>query len=266
MKHTIFCGCSYVEGDGLDQRSQDPDLWVNIVHHSSPLLCNTVLVNLGNSGSTNTGIFLTALASLAAYPAGGNLFVSWTNTKRLHVNPGLELYNTGLYLENGSIDDVKLNPGYTIPGSYVENIRDRFFSLTHHHYDLVEVLYYSSLINVMAQRYGTQCFFVNSLLNIDKNYFEHIVDSTRSPSQTTELTQQILQLETRDDAEFFALYDKIHQDYSDTQALKLNWLNLDQAYRKFFYVDKGSDNLHPGKISNRKFADHIIQKLQQYTH
>jgi len=219
MKHTIFCGCSYVEGDGLDQRSQDPDLWVNIVHRNSPLLCNTVLVNLGNSGSTNTGIFLTALASLAAYPAGGNLFVSWTNTKRLHVNPGLELYNTELYLENSNIDDVKLNPGYTIPGSYVENIRDRFF-----------------------------------------------VDSTRSPSQTTELTQQILQLETRDDAEFFALYDKIHQDYADTQALKLNWLNLDQAYRKFFYVDKGSDDLHPGKISNRKFADHIIQKLQQYTH
>lgn len=265
MKHTVFCGCSYVQGDGLAQQTQDPDLWVNIVHRTVPWLAQTQLINLGLSGSTNKDILLTALASLAAYPPGMNLFVAWTSTKRLRINPGLETYPTEIYLENSEIPDIKLNPGYTIVGKYVENIRDRLFSLTHYHYDLMEILFYSSVISAMAQRFNAQCFFVNSLLDIDNNYFIHITDSNRQPSQTTALTQELLQLETRDDAEFFALYDKIHQDYAATQALNLTWLNLDQGYRKFFYVDKGSDDLHPGPISNRKFANHIIQKLQQYT-
>jgi hypothetical protein len=264
MKHTVFCGCSYVAGDGLESLSQDSHLWVNIVHANAPMLTQTTLINLGVSGFTNQDIFCTALASLTAFPQCAYLFVSWTNCKRLHVNPGVEIYDTGLYLENSDVPDVKLNPGHTIPGYYVQNIRDRFFDLTHNHYDLLEVLTFSTVIDLVARRQGTTCFFVNSLLNIDQGYFDHIVDPNRQPSQTTPLTQQFLQLETRNDTEFFALYDKIHQEYADTLGHTLNWLNLDRGYRKYFYVDTGADQLHPGPRSNQLFATHIIEKLEHF--
>lgn len=262
MRQTIFCGCSYVQGDGLPMLSQDPNLWVNIVHSSVPMLSQTTLVNLGISGSTNKDIFCTALASLTAFPGCKYLFVSWTNCKRLLVNPGIELYETSLYLERSNVPDIELNPGHTIPGKYVQNIRDRFFDLTHNHYDLLEILTYSTLINLVAQRYGARCFFVNSLLHVDQDYFDHIVDPSRKPSQTTPFTQQFLQLETRDDVEFFALYDKIHQEYADTLGLTLQWLNLNRGYRKYFYVDTGDDQLHPGKQSNQLFAKYIVEKLK----
>lgn len=263
MKSTIFCGCSYVAGDGLADQVKDCDLWVNIVHNKVPELWRTNLINLGNSGSTNEMIMLTAVSALLAYPDCGYLVVSWTNPKRMHVNPGVELYSKEVYLENSEIMDVKLNPGYTISGSYIENIKNRFFSLTHAHWDIMQVLTYTALIDTMAKSKGVQSFFVNSLLNIDANYFAHIGHPDRQPSQTTKMTQQLLQLDTRDDHEYWQLYDRIHQQYADTLGLAATWLNLDRGYRQCFVSDRGLDNLHPGPISNHAFANFIIEKLNQ---
>lgn len=263
MNTTIFCGCSYVAGDGLDGESASKDLWVNIVHGSVPGLQTTRLINLGQSGSSNRDIMLTAMAALLANPGCKNLFVSWTNTKRMHVNPGVELYSTRVYLENSDVADVKINPNTVIPGSYIQNIRDRFFMLNHPHHDLVEILIYTAMIHVMARAQHTKCYFVNSLLDIDRNYFDHINSADRKPSHTTALTQRLLQLDTRDDFEYFALYDQIHQEYQSTLGLEATWLNLDQGYRKYFYIDQGNDNLHPGPKSNLKFANFIIEKISQ---
>lgn len=264
MNATIFCGCSYTAGDGLDGEYASEDLWVNMVHSSVSCLQTTQLINLGQSGSTNRDILLTAIAALLANPGCRYMFVSWTNTKRMHINPGVELYDTRVYLENNKVPDIKINPGITIPGSYIENIRDRLFTLNHPHWDTVEILVYTALINAMAKSHHTQCFFVNALLDIDKDYFNHIIQPNRKPSQTTPLTQKLLQLETRDDSEYFKIYDQIHQEYQNTLGLKATWLNLDQGYRKYFYIDRGNDDLHPGPASNKKFANFIIEKLQQF--
>ena len=54
---TVFCGCSYTSGVGLDLEDADPGLWVNILHQSIPQLSKTKLINAGKSGATNEDIF-----------------------------------------------------------------------------------------------------------------------------------------------------------------------------------------------------------------
>lgn len=257
---TVFCGCSYTEGIGLDEEILNSNLWTNIVH--ATLLPETKLVNIAKSGSTNEDILLSALDALYSQSDCKYLFVAWTNPKRLHIWPGVETYNTKLYLESSKIPDLPLHPGTVILGSYVENIRDRFFDLSHHHYDLVKILRYTNTIAGLAQRMGVRAFFVNALMHVAKNYFNPVVDPDRRPSDTPQQTQKLLHADTRDDKEYFQIYDQTHKDYAQTGGLNAAWLNLDQGMRTAFYLDRGNDNLHPGPISNQTFAQFCIKKLQ----
>jgi hypothetical protein len=261
---TVFCGCSYTKGIGLELEDSDPNLWVNILHQSIPQLSITKLINAGKGGATNEDIFLSALDNIINNQTCKYFFVAFTNPKRMCVNPSVELYQTKIYLERSKIEDIKINPNITVPGSYVENIRDRFFDLTHFHYDILKILHYTRLIAQSATRFNIKVFFINSILRIDKNYFEHITSPSRLPSDTTPLTQQSLNAKTRDDKEYFQLYDKIHLDYKNTGGLTYNWLNLDKGFKTDFYLDKGNDNLHPGPNSNHAFANFLIEKLTDW--
>ena len=103
-------------------------------------------------------------------------------------------------------------------------------------------------------------FFVNALLPWDNDYFvkkEPIV-----PSDTTQYTQHLLNMETRSDEEFWVLYNNIHTAYQDAGLPGNEWLNLYQGYKKKFILDRGTDDLHPGPLSNKAFSDFLIQKIK----
>jgi hypothetical protein len=259
---SIFCGCSYVKGTGLDLEEKDPALWVNIMHKSVSELNSTKLINLGISGSTNENIFMSAVSAMLTYTDCKYLFVCWTSLKRIWLNPSVELYDTRLYLENSKVPDVNINPNITILGSYVENIRDRFFDLMHVHYDILKIFEYTKILTDLATKCNIKIFFINSLLPVDINYFTHVSSVSRKPTDTTLYTQKILNLETRSDKEYFKIYDLVHLDYKNSGSPGSNWLNADLGYRKCFYLDKANDDVHPGPESNLEFANFISTKLQ----
>jgi hypothetical protein len=262
---TVFHGCSYTKGHGLGLEEADPNLWVNILHQQNSVLSKTTLVNNGVGGHTNEQIFLSAMRTIVNDPECQYLFVAFTVFKRMYVNPSVETYVTRVYLERAAIQDVNINPNVTISGSYIENIRDRFFSLTHLHYDVLAVLEYATLIAQAAKKAGIDVFFVNSLMwQLDQDYFNPVTTLSRKPSDTTPSTCELLNADTRDDEEYFKLYDKIHTDYKNTNALTYQWLNLDQSFRKNFFLDKGNDNIHPGPISHKAFGTFLTDKLQAY--
>lgn len=257
---SIFCGCSYTEGIGLDNISNDKNLWVNILHSS--LLPFTDLHNFGKGGSTNQEIFFTACASLSKRPK--YLFVCWTELLRYRINPSVEIYKTDmLWCQNRNTSyDININPNIIFTKKYIENIKNRFFDLQHPHYKIVEILKYSSVLHSLAALTNTKVFFINNLIGIDKNYFNHVINLERTPADTTSITQDILNASTRDDEEYFQIYDKIHSDYAETQGLSSNWVNIDESFRNYFFVDKGNDNLHPGVHSNKLYANFLINKLK----
>lgn len=258
---SAFCGCSYVAGDGIDNPMVNPDFWVNQVHKK--LLGHTKLINVGKGGSNNDEIFQSAVDTIVKhFPK--YLFVCWTELLRLNINPGIELYPTRMHWSPGFTNsgDICINPGITITTDYADNIKNRFFDLQHPHYNLVRLLNYCRILDALGKQLDIKVFFVNNLIELDQGYFNYITDTHRLPSQTTELTRQWLNADTRDDEEFFKLYDNIHKEYKDTQGLTCNWLNVDQGFRKYFYIDRATDNLHPGIESNKIYADFLISKLQ----
>ena len=259
----IFTGCSYTAGTGLPLKSQDPDLWVNQLHNQLRWLKDLPVLNYGQGGATNQDIFHLSVQAVTENQCKF-LFVAWTDLLRYYISPGVETWSTTQFWSpNSPVDDIGVNPEVVYSASYLENIKNRFFDLHHIHYEIVKVLTYTFTLQQLCNRLGVQVYFINALLPWDNKYFDQVTSNRRQPSDTTKLTQQSLNVDSRSDQEFFELYDRIHQDYKSTQALPAHskWLNLYKSYREYFCLDRGLDNLHPGPISNQAFADFLHKKL-----
>lgn len=262
--YTIFTGCSYTEGIELPDTKNNKNLWVNMLYNSSKNLSKTKLLNLGVSGSSNIEIFQQSINALSSYNCR-YLFVAWTSLYRYRFSLGAELYNVGQYWNAVTpLVDISLNPDITYTKQYLTDIRNKFFSLHHDHYEIVKILSFSSVIARLCKKLNIEVYFVNNILPWDPGYFDVVYNQNRVPSDTTLYTQKLLNAKTRDDKEFFKIYDTIHQEYHNSGGLlECQWLNLDRSFRGHFLFDLGNDDLHPGEISHQKFGEYLIEILQK---
>lgn len=265
-EYTIFTGCSYTEGIGLPDVANDENLWVNILHNSVTELSHTKLLNLGIGGSTNIEIFQRSVDALCSYQCK-NLFVAWTSLYRYKFSLGAEVYDVTQYWSAGhKLIDVMLNPYIKISKNFLTDLKNKFFSLHHDHYEILRILGYTATLYRLAGITNTNVYFVNNMLPWDTGYFDQVIGEARVPSDTTPYTQTLLNAETRDDEEFFQIYDSIHQGYVESQGLKnCMWLNLDSGFKENFMLDVGNDDIHPGPRSHRQFGEHLVDsyaKLQ----
>jgi hypothetical protein len=263
--YTIVTGCSFTEGIGLPDVAQDKNLWVNKLYHSSKELSTTVLLNLGKSGSTNIEIFSQAINALATYNCK-YLIVSWTEVLRYKFSTGVELYNVDQYWSTNTIPAaVNLNC-LTYSKRYLNNIQNRFFALHHDHAEIVKILNYTAIINRMCHRVGAVAYFVNGALPWDSGYFNHVSNNTRVPTDTTMYTQKLLNSNTRDDDEFFKIYDRMHHEYKVAGGVtECTWINLNDGFRQNFHYDYGTDNQHPGIVSHQQFGNYLIESFKAIT-
>jgi len=255
----IFTGDSYASGEGLTLGHDDPGLWCNILHQNHSELKNLNLINTAISGLTNLEIFKKSIELMVEHRPRF-IFVAWSEAYRIKINCGVETYDTSIYMSPiSSHKDVKLN-SITYPSTYIDNIKHRFFDLQNIHYIYLEVLDQSRILKNLADLVGCRIFFVNTYFDWDDNYFDHITDPHRIPSQLTKFTQSLLNIHNRDDDEIFKIYDKLHSEYKQTQGLE-NWINLYQGFRSKYYLDLGTDDVHPGYDSHRKFAEFLMKQF-----
>lgn len=259
---TVFTGCSYTKGIGLPDINNDKDLWVNILHGSLPELRETCLVNLASAGSTNMEIFQRSVDAMCGYDCK-YLVVAWTSLYRYRFSLGAELYDVSQYWSPGhELMDVTINPDLRITKKFLTDIKNKFFSLHHDHCEILKILNYTATLHRLGQKTKIKVYFVNNMLPWDLGYFDRVIAESRLPSDTTPYTQNLLNAETRDDSEFFQIYDAVHKDYTDSQAIALcNWLNLDTGFKEKFMLDVGNDGSHPGPNSHREFAKHLIESF-----
>jgi hypothetical protein len=257
MNYTLFTGCSFVAGHGLDYEKNDPDLWVNLLHQAK--FQNTQLLNQSRSGRANAGIFQDTVNSLVTYPVN-TAVVCWTSVPRLELVLGLELYDTSqVFGPNNTVRDHALNTS-TVSKKYLQDLENRLLTLTDLHHEILMVVFYTNCLIKLAEKTGTQIFFVNTLCPWDLDFFVEKTDENLLPSDYTKFTQNLLQAETRDDKEIHLLYKKIHQDYNSHGGIKQHhWLNLYNSLHQQ-QIDYGNDNIHPGYKSQHIFFD-FLQNL-----
>lgn len=256
MTYTLFAGCSYTAGTGFELKKDEPCLWVNQLH--SRLFSHTTKLNVSKGGRSNAGIFQDTVKSLSSYPIEYAI-VEWTSYPRYEINLGFETYVTSqTFTPNSPCNQHHLND-ISYSANYLNNVRDRFTTLSHPCSEITQLIEYTSIIKNLAKIVGTQVFFVNGLADWDQDFFTKKINVL--PSEYTTYTKKILNVDNRDDAESSMLYDLMHNNFDHAgNIVPEDWLNLYSSLRQL-RIDVNSDKTHPGIESNNKYANILSESL-----
>jgi hypothetical protein len=258
MTKILAVGCSMTRGHGLDGDLHDPKLWVNQLF--GPI---GKVTNLSVTGMNNYWIFLETMSELIRSNNDYDIvIVGWSAIPRYYFHVGLELYSVHTKLDH---NDINVNNGTTFSGTWLSKIGDDLKKIHNDHWDILDLVKYTNIL-VRAQETtpDRKIFFVNTLSPWCRNYFEfkRIV----FPSDLDPYEQDLLQVETRDDEEIFALYKMIHSHYSEFGGInEPKWLNLYDSLRSLQIDDVSSTDRHPGYQSQDRYVQYqrpvLLEKL-----
>ena len=256
-KKLVCTGASVTSGDGWDLSNPDHvnSMWVNQLPKKINSFKNLEIINLGVSSHSNELIFESTINAITNYKQDIEMLLcSWVSCHRYHYSLGFELYATNDYAPADMQQDLGLNNG-TISKDYVNNLKKRFFSLHHLHFEILKIMRYTNIISNLASSFNINIYHINDSCPWDQDFF---VKQLGLPSTYTKFTQEeILNVDNRSDDEIYKLYDKMHNEYQAAGSIKKeNWINLDQSFVSLS-LDKNPDNLHPGKKSNNLYSDLI---------
>jgi hypothetical protein len=255
MKKLLVVGCSYTSGHGLDQEINDPRLWVNQLAN----YYDASLLNLAKSGRNNDWIFQTTAAELLRNSAYDLVIVAWSTIPRYGFEFGLELWPTWARLSPFQKHDVVIHNGMTIDAGVCREIGTQIHKYLHHDYwDLYKLVTYVNILKQMT----TNIRFVNAMGPWDNQFFTRQQFSL--PSDLTNYTQKLLDVENRSDEQIEALYNKIHSEYENVGSINENlWLNLYNPIRNSIQIDTVSEtDNHPGYASQDAIVKHLIEQLK----
>lgn len=256
MKKILVVGCSMTRGHGLQKESEDPKLWVNQI--LSPF---GEIHNLSCTGRNNQWIFHeTVSAMLAEKNSYDIVLVGWSAIPRYFFHVGLELYSVHTMLSN---IDINVNNKVTFSGRWLERIGNDLKKIHNDHWDILDLIkYVNTLIALQETSPSKKIFFVNTLSPWCRNYFNFQTHSL--PSELNIYEQNLLQIETRDDDEIFALYKMIHKHYSKYGGIReSHWLNLYDSLRSMQVDNVSACDNHPGYLSQEKFTQYLGPILQE---
>jgi hypothetical protein len=271
-KKVVFAGCSYTAGNGLYDSSNGvyppakthPNLWVNLCHNNIKRIANNELLNIGQTGASNTEIFENVVSVLAQYQNQiDTIFCQWTAMPRYNFKVNLELWDAIEAIDSGSfrLYDVKLPDGTIWTRKYINDLLDRLKVMHHLHWEILKVVKYTNTICNLASAMGIKnVFYINGICPWDRNYFKQLHNVT--PNTYTEFTKTtILNIDNRNDSDIHKLYQQIHMQYKQAGGInESQWINL---YDSFFnqITDTNFDHVHPGTNSNQLFYQTITNRL-----
>lgn len=261
--HKVVCtGGSITAGTGwnLENESDLYGPWVLQLQTNINEFKNLEILNLGEAAASNEKIFLNTVKAFSEYGSDIKyLLCSWVSGPRYQYHLGFELYDTSDSHQDRS-NDLGLN-NFKIPKEYINNIKKRFFSLHHIHYEIVKIVKYSNIISNLSKQFKTKVFHINDSCPWDKDFF---IKKDGLPSNYTKFTQdQILNVSTRCDEEIFKLYNKMHQDYNNEGSVSTKqWVNLYNSFLSL-QTDTNHDNQHPGHKSTQTYSRVIKEFLNK---
>lgn len=265
MPKLVFTGGSITKGNGWDFRDtyQRDNFWVNRVGAEIPIFSNLEMLNLGISNGNNDEIFRASVDVLAKYGHDiSYLFCSWVSVPRYRYSLGLEPWSTQ-DSQQDLLEDIEINK-IIIKKDYVNNLKRRFFTLHHLHFEITKILEYVNIVSRLGQRLGVPVFHINDTCPWDEEYF---TIQTGTPSNYTYFTQtEILNVDNRPDDEIYKLYKRMHRDYDLAGGVNPDrWINLYQSWKNL-QIDYNPDGTHPGVRSNEIYVDvmkkNVSEKLE----
>lgn len=254
-KKILAVGCSMTFGTGLEGDINDPKLWVNQI--MSPI---GKVHNLAKTGRNNSWICHEALSALVK-ESYDIVLIGWSAIPRYGFHAGLELYSTHTRLTNEY--NINLNNKVCFPKKWLGRLGDDLRKMHNDHWDILDLVkYVNILIRFQETSPEKKIFFVNTLSPWCKGYFDY--KHISFPSDLTAYEQDLLQVETRDDDEIFALYEMIHRDYNHYGGInEAHWLNLYDSLASMQVDDASKSDRHPGYKSQDRYAEFFMPIVRQ---
>lgn len=261
MTKILVAGCSMANGHSLKgmkiQDVNDPLIWPNLLsrHFARP-----EVHNLSVSGFNNHSIFIETMSALIKHHYDV-VIVSWSQLGRINLRVGLELYSTLSKLNDH--DDINLNPGVQISNKWLNSIGDNLRKIQNDHWLLLDLVkYVNTLYHLQATVRGSDIFFVNSMMDfLPLGYFEKKEYAT--PSELDTYTQELLNVNSRDDDEIRKLYCMIHNQYESYGGIQSQaWLNLYHSLQSLQIDNAQPKDQHPGYQSQKLFAEYLVEKIK----
>lgn len=251
--NVLVVGCSYTCGTGLKMERDDPNLWVN------RLFSNTNITNVAKAGANNQWIFLETVSQLLTQ-SYDIVLVAWSAIPRHNFQVGLELHTVDTMLTDL---DINLNSGVTISGKWLESIGNNLNKIHNDHWDLLNLVkYVNALIELQVTNRKGKLFFVNALGPWCNNYYTY--SQINLPSDLNQYTQQLLEVDRRDDEDIFKLYDMIHAHYIKYGGIQQqHWLNLYNSLDSLAIDVASITDPHPGYKSQKVYEDYLAPILHE---
>jgi len=251
-KSMLVCGCSFTAGTGLEFLKDDPKLWINQL--TNKLGYN--LTNISKIGRNNDWIFVETMLELSKHKYDA-VVVAWSTIPRINVNLGLELYSTISKLDGVTTSDINTNT-ITYTKKWQKQVGDKLFEAYSYHWDLLKLVKYVNILDSMHKN----VYFVNTYGPWPNNFF--IKQAVKKPSNLDQFTQDLLNVETRDDIEIFQLYNMIHKQYNDAGGINSDlWLNLYDSFEKNKLDIASKTDKHPGYLSNDCYTEILYPILKE---
>jgi hypothetical protein len=257
MTKILVVGCSITYGKGLADGSADTKLWVD------QLLNNVFnypkITNLAVTGKNNNWIF-TETAIALTKDHYDIVIIGWSALGRYNYQVGLELYPTDTMLVD---KDININPGITFTGKWLEKIGNNLRKIHHDHWSILELIKYVNILyELQIVNRNAKLFFVNTLSTFPETFFIH--QDFTVPSELDSYTQNMLNVDTRDNTEIKDLYNLIHDQYNFYGGIKPEyWLNLHNSLMYMKIDDASATDKHPGYQSQDIFANYLIPILKE---
>jgi hypothetical protein len=256
VKKIIVVGGSITVGHGWNHEidTHRKSMWANQLPEKIKRFQGLEVCNLGVPGASNEMIFHLSVDAVSRHQNDIALMLcSWVHVLRYHYDLGFELYDTsdsGEPLQH----DIGLN-GITIPKKYVNDLKQRFFSLHHLHHEIVKILKYANTLTRLGKFLQIPVYHINDSCPWDRDYF---TKKPGLPSTYTDFTKnEILNVDNRADEEIYELYDKLHKEYDDVGKPRHDqWINLYDSWLSL-QIDANPDQKHPGHLSNQLYSDQI---------
>lgn len=249
----LASGCSFTQGHGLTLEENDPNLWVNQLAHR----LNSSVNNIAKHGYNNQTIFLETLIELSKNDYD-LVLVAWSVIPRWNINLGFEWYSTFSHLNNYPVNTNCKS--YSV--AWQKKLKNLLLEGHHDHWHLLDLIKYVNILVDLQNLKDKKIFFVNTYGPWSENFF--VKKQVQLPSDLCEYTQDLLNVNTRDDDEIFKLYELMHQQYADNGGIcEQHWLNLYKSFQSLQVDTVSQNDKHPGYKSQDVFVDNLMPVLEE---
>jgi hypothetical protein len=204
MMNFAFTGCSFTYGEGFSEELRDLYIYDRLVAKHF----NAADINFGMPGASNYKIFMNAASALKSENFDA-VFVQWSGVNRLWLSPGPDVH---VFVNDTKYPDFRYRDLYIAPKE-LTNFKNLLKLLNHDYQNLLDLIDYCSVLDLLAAQTQTKLIFINGLIFWKDDLCKPLTSDLSAC--LCNYSKKILNFNNRDDTEIVKYFTKLQEKFKD---------------------------------------------------